>query len=212
MKDNLVRVRLSGEYALFTRPEHQPDRFSYDLITPSAARGALDAIYWKPEIRYRIHRIHVVRRGSRISFMRNEVTSRATRPSAKGLRPGIWIEEDRAQRTGSYLQDVEYVVDATMEVIRDDLGNQWPKHRTIFRSRIGRGACYRQPYLGTAECVCSFSPVSEDEQVETEDWSEDLGWMMMDTDYAGTGQSFPFHAVVSRGVLEVPDWRPPCPR
>ena len=108
--NNRAMVRVSGEYALFTRPEHQPDRYSYDLITPSAARGALQAIHWKPEIDYDVRRLYVCKRGGRVDLMRNEVKSRMTKPKPPlTVLSGIDVagERERVQRNRSFLRHVE---------------------------------------------------------------------------------------------------------
>jgi len=201
-------VRLWGDFACFTRPEMKVERVSYPLMTPSAARGALEAIFWKPEFRWRIEEICVLRPIRYFSILRNEVNSRASAEVARN-----WAEhggtydpsEDRAQRHTLALRDVAYLVRAQVE-LRPKVVENPAKYRDQFRRRVADGRCFATPFLGCREFSASFG-----ERVLGErpvDLSEDLGSMLIDIDYdpdpSGRGQPRFFRAQLEHGVLRVP--------
>ena len=209
--NNNVRVRVKGDYALFTRPESQPERVSYDVMTPSAARNILQSIYWKPEMDWIVERIHVCRPIKRIQIMRNElastISSAAIQKAVKQprIQPGmrLEIERDRFQRRGLFLHDVEYVIDARFRVHRGDSMKHWG----IVAKRLKRGQCFRRPYLGTRECHAEFWPVAADEDVKTIPDDADLGWMLHDIDHSRQPARPKFFlAKLVGGVMHVPEW------
>lgn len=169
----MIEARVSGRYACFTRPEFKVERVSYPVITPSAARGALEAIFWKPEFRYEIRQIGVIELGSQTSILRNEIDSR------QGKNP-ILVERHRQQRSSLVLRDVSYVIRAEM-VLRDHATDPIYKYRDQFNRRLNRGQCHHTPYLGTREFAAQVGPPNG--EVPSEALNLDLGTMLFDLAY-----------------------------
>lgn len=219
-----VRLHVWGRNALFTRPEMKVERVSYDVMTPSAARGILEAIHWKPAIRWVIDRIHVLEPIRFQSIRRNEVGHKAPagnirkamkRGDLEGLQ--LLVDEDRQQRASTVLVAPGYVIEAhfslTAKAGPDD--NEG-KHLDIFNRRAARGQCFHQPCLGTREFAAHFALIAPDApmptrnpEAETADLGfgapRDLGFMLWDIDHAARGRpSLFFRASLSDGVIEVP--------
>lgn len=199
-----IKLHISGEYACFTRPEMKVERVSYDVITPSAARGILEAIYWKPQIRWVIDRIHVLKPIRFTNIRRNEVGSKASAPTAAAMKGesvaavGILIEDERQQRASTLLRDVSYVIEAHFDVVPPYIldkggpevsrGACENKHLDIFRRRARTGQCFHQPCLGNREFPARFSLIEPDEpipptELPTEQLNKELGWMLHDIAY-----------------------------
>ncbi|MBZ9713502.1 type I-C CRISPR-associated protein Cas5c [Deinococcus multiflagellatus] len=177
MHDPSVCLRVRGDYALFSRPEFKVERVSYPIITPSAARGALEAVYWKPEFKYRIRRIGVVKIGSTATVLRNELGTR------QGKTP-VFIEDDRQQRSSLLLKDVEYLIHADIVVqphahAQANGVNLLIKHTECFKRRAQSGQCRHQPYLGTREFSAEFEAATPDEQPDR-GLNQRLGNMLLD--------------------------------
>lgn len=206
-----LEVKLWGEYACFTRPEMKVERVTYPVMTPSAARGALEAIFWKPQVTWRIEEIHVLNPVAYTSILRNEINDRQSERTARGwARNGGGYDaadrRSRAQRHTLALRDVAYVVRAQL-VLEDGVADDIAKYRDQFRRRVARGQCFATPYLGCREFSASFGePEPGDAPIER---TEDLGLMLLDIDYDpdGSGRGTPmfFDASLDRGVLRVPD-------
>ncbi len=202
-------LRASGPLACFTRPELKAERVSYQVITPSAARGVLEAVLWKPAIRWRIERIKVLKPIRWVAFRRNEVNSRASPPAAKvvkegGHAPVLLADTDRAQRNTVALCDVDYVIEARFEMT-DRAGPQDNRAKFVdmFRRRVQRGQHFHQPYFGCREFVADISPV-DDSTPEPIGETCDLGLMLYDIDYSPKGNRPQFFAArLEQGVLEV---------
>jgi CRISPR-associated protein Cas5d len=153
-----IKVKIWGDYACFTQPGLKVERVSYPMITPSAARGALEAIFWKPEFRYEVRKIGVLRLGSQMSILRNELSDR------QGDRP-VFIEDQRQQRSSLVLKGVSYLIHAEIALrrhTRDEVG----KYLDQFNRRVGRGQCHHTPYLGTREFAASFCPADSTDEPE----------------------------------------------
>ncbi|MHB1462695.1 MAG: type I-C CRISPR-associated protein Cas5c [Armatimonadota bacterium] len=195
-----VSVKIWGDYACFTRPEMKVERVSYDVITPSAARGVLEAIFWKPEFFWMIRRIEVLKSIRTFSLVRNEVKTLA---STRGTP--INIGDDRTQRHTLGLRDVAYIIHADA-VLRDHATDDVAKYRDQFRRRLDKGQCYHRPYLGCREFACDFSkPDGADTPI---DMTADLGYMLLDIEYTKTGMTpHFFRAEINEGVIEVPEVR-----
>lgn len=201
-----LEVKVWGEYACFTRPEMKVERVTYPVMTPSAARGVLEAIFWKPQFRWLVSEIRVLRPIAYFSLLRNEVTSKAnerqgrTRVSGGG---GYFAEEDRAQRNSLVLREVAYVIRADIRLVPGVVENV-AKYRDQFRRRVQRGQCFHMPYLGCREFTASFSETDRSEQAI--DRSEDLGRMLFDLDYSTQGSASPrfFDARLESGVMRIP--------
>ena len=202
-----VRVKVWGDFACFTRPEMKVERVTYDVMTPSAARGILEAIFWKPEFAWRVLRIHVLRPVRRISLLRNEVNSKAAERTAKGWAEsggGYFTDLDRTQRHTLALRDVAYLIEADVH-LRTRTGDAHPaKYRAQFRRRVARGQCFHHPYLGCREFDAAFAEPDGSEQAI--DRTEDLGRMLFDLRYGDDGRDRPlfFRARLEQGVLHVP--------
>lgn len=192
MNQNLINVRVWGDYACFTRAEMKVERVSYPLMTPSAARGILEAIFWKPQMFYLIDSIKVIKKGVWTSFRRNEVTKRISLNQAKSAMTGAGEittikagggAEDATQRNMLALQDVEYII--TAEVVLSDLGkhsNQvLPKYKEEIERRVRGGKCFHRPSLGVREFSADFDWVENPNDFSPETfWTEKLGLMLYD--------------------------------
>lgn len=203
-----VEVKVSGQYACFTRPEMKVERVSYEVMTPSAARGILEAIFWKPEFQWHVREIRVLRDVRFFSIRRNEVNSRASHRAVRGWVEqggGYFADEDRAQRHTLGLRDVAYVIAADV-ALRPDVAQDAAKYRDQFRRRVARGQCHSMPYLGCREFSAAFEELDGSEQPIAV--TQDLGRMLFDLDYVpdGSGRGTPrfFEASLQNGVLHVP--------
>ena len=207
-----VEVCVWGKLACFTRPEMKVERVSYEMMTPSAARGIVESIFWKPEFQWQIREIRVLRPIRFFSIMRNEVNRRANVATAqRRLRgeEGYYVDEDRSQRHMLCLRDVAYVIVADI-ILQPDIDEDEAKYRDQFHRRMKRGQCHSMPYLGCREFTASFGPeVPREEKAHLQDITADLGRMLFDLDYerdnSGRGQPRFFHAQLNRGVLHVPE-------
>lgn len=204
-----LELRVWGDFALFTRPEMKVERVSYPVMTPSAARGVLEAIFWKPEMRWIVEEIQVLKPIHYFSILRNEVTTRQSPSVAHGwARSGGGYEasEDRTQRHSLALRDVAYLIRAQIEV-NAGVGEDVAKYRDQFRRRVARGQCFSMPYLGCREFSASFGPPQPDE-LPVAEVDGDLGRMLLDIDYvsdgSGRGQPRFFEARAEHGVVRVP--------
>jgi CRISPR-associated protein Cas5d len=147
-----VWVKVGGDYACFTRPEFKVERVTYPVMTPSAARGVLEAIYWKPEFHWEVREINVLREIRETSILRNEIDS------TQSMQGGpFFIEDKRVQRTCLMLRDVEYIIHA--EIVQKPHDREHPeKHIDCFTRRVQKGQCHHRPYLGTREFDAWFEP------------------------------------------------------
>jgi CRISPR-associated protein Cas5d len=176
------------------------ERVSYPLMTPSAARGVLEAIFWKPEFEWRVRSIMVLKPIRYFSAMRNEVNKRASTHSA-----GLDINETRTQRHTLGLRDVAYIISADAVVVPGS-GEDPAKYRDQFRRRVNKGRCFNQPYLGCREFAGFFGNVDGSETGV--DVSEAVGLMLLDVEYRPQPPHVPrfFQAELVRGVLNIPDY------
>ncbi len=205
-----ISVKVWGDYACFTRPEMKVERVSYDVMTPSAARGILEAIHWKPAIRWVVRRIRVLNPIRFDNVRRNEISEKIPAANVARAMKGstaplsVFIEEARQQRASLVLRDVAYVVEAHFE-LTDQAGgdDNEGKHLDIFNRRVRLGQCFQRPYLGCREFPAFFGPVDET-SLSFHVGEHDLGWMLNDIDFAdGMAPSF-FRAKMIDGVIEVP--------
>ena len=200
-----VRFRVKGEYACFTRPEMKTERVSYEVMTPSAARGVLEAILWKPAIRWRIERIHVLAPIRLASIRRNEVKSKL---SVTGNVDRYFASDDRSQRNALVLRDVDYIVEARFEMTdrvgpKDNPG----KFRDMIERRLASGACFHRPYLGCREFAADFRLITVDTPPAAPIGdTRELGWMLHDLDFTHPADPQPrfFNAKMDKGVVQVP--------
>ena len=208
-----ISVEVWGDYACFSRPELKTERVSYDVMTPSAARGLLDAIYWHPGMRWVVDRIHVCAPIRFTNIRRNEVKDIISARNAKAaMESGVEIylatSESIQQRAAMVLRDVRYVIDAHFEMTARATPTDNPgKFQDIMRRRVEKGQFYHQPCLGVREFPAQFKPCGELPPCPEELVGEkDLGWMLLDLDYSDRENITPrfFRAVLRDGVLEVP--------
>jgi CRISPR-associated protein Cas5d len=211
-----ITIRVRGPYALFTRPEMKVERVSYDMITPSAARGIIEAIYWKPAIRWVIDRIHVLREIEFTNIRRNEVSEKASTDKALQIMKGsdepfyLATDEKRQQRASLVLKDVDYVIQAHFEMVPEKAGPDETdeKHYNIVLRRLRRGQYFHAPCLGTREFGARVELI-EDGKIPTSPLSgmQELGWMLYDMDFSNPDKIAPrfFRAVLVDGVLDVSD-------
>ena len=176
-RSRILRLKVWGDNACFTRPEMKVERVSYDVMTPSAARGVLEAILWKPAIRWQVERIDVLKPIRWESVRRNEVGN-VMSPRSDGL----FIEDNRQQRAGLFLRDVAYTIHASFEMtVPPDERNNVIKFQEMFICRASKGKCFNQPYLGTREFSASFALLPHDQPLpETIAETRDLGFMLYD--------------------------------
>lgn len=219
-----VRLHVWGAYGLFTRPELKVERATYDVMTPSAARGILEAIHWKPAIRWVVDRIHVLEPIRFQSIRRNEVGHKAPAGKIKSaMKRGdvgglqLLVDEDRQQRASTVLVRPAYVIEAHFKLTaRADADDNEGKHLDIFNRRASRGQCFHQPCLGTREFAAHFALIepgaplpARSPEAEMHDLGfgvpRDLGLMLWDIDHAAKGRpSMFFRARLVDGVVEVP--------
>src|SRR5690349_19641314 len=184
-----LSVRVWGDLACFTRPEMKVERVTYPVMTPSAARGVLESIFWKPEFRWQVEAIEVLRPIRYFSILRNEVNSIASERSARAWERGgggFFADEDRAQRHTLALRDVAYIIRAQI-ALRPHATDDVAKYRDQFRRRVEAGRCFARPYLGCREFAANFAEPSGDEQPI--DLTDFLGPMLFDLAYAADGTS-----------------------
>jgi CRISPR-associated protein Cas5d len=197
-----TKLQIWGEFACFTRPEMKVERVSYDVMTPSAARGILEAIHVLKPIRFTSIRRNEV--GSKVPA--GSVKAAMNRGDTSGL--GLAVDDDRQQRAATILTDVSYVIEAHFELTAKAGPDDTPaKHIAMFNRRAETGQCFHRPCLGTREFAASFRlangarPASELPETQR---NRDLGWMLLDIDHARDHKPRFFRAVLQDGVLKVP--------
>lgn len=211
-----ICLRVWGERACFTRPEMKVERVSYEVMTPSAARGIVEAILWKPQIRWVIDRIHVLKPIRFQSFRRNEVGAKASAANAgRAMKAGstaglgLAVDENRQQRATTLLVDVDYVIEAHFELTeKAGEGDTPAKYASMFNRRAEAGQCFHRPCLGTREFAAHFELLAPDaslpaSNLPADQRDRDLGWMLHDIDFAKGRTSRFFRARLTDGVLDV---------
>lgn len=208
-----IKLHIWGDHACFTRPEMKVERVSYDVITPSAARGILEAIHWKPAIRWVVDRIHVLKPVRFETIRRNEVGSKIPvgnvrkamkANSLEGLH--LVVDEDRQQRAMLALRDVAYGIEAHFEMTpRAEAQDNPAKHLEMFRRRAIKGQCFHRPCMGVREFPAHFELVEDFPASELPDGARDrdLGWMLYDIDYGKDRAPQFFRAEMRDGMLDL---------
>ncbi|MGV8057027.1 MAG: type I-C CRISPR-associated protein Cas5c [Smithellaceae bacterium] len=211
LDSRIVRVKVTGGFACFTRPDLKVERMTYPCMTPSAARGVLDSILWKPEFQWYVRRIIVLNPARFFTIKRNEINSK------QGKTP-IIIEDKRAQRNSVVLRDVAYIIEASIYRKESSERNKPEKyigrkginadHDGIFTRRLKKGQCWRRPFLGTREFSAEFMEPHGKEEPLNE--TIPIGSMLFDIFYNGNGKPEPlffYDVAVRNGVLncEVPE-------
>jgi CRISPR-associated protein Cas5d len=222
---NFLTVKVwSNDGALFTRPEFGAERVSYPVMTPSAARGVLEAIFWKPEFTWIVREIKVLKPIRHFSILRNEMNSWQSASSAKSPDYHYFADDDRAQRHSLCLRDASYIISAEI-LLKDHANAPDAKYRAQFRRRVKKGQCHHQPYLGTREFSAFFA--EPDGTEVTINHTDELGLMLWDMDFVsdpeakqieflthdaaggkvtkGTAKPRFFRAKLEKGVMRVPE-------
>lgn len=209
-----IQLELWGQYACFSRPEMKVERVSYDVMTPSAARGILDAIYWHPGLRWVIDRIHVLSPIRFTNIRRNEVkdtiSARTVRTAMTKGQGALYLaaSESIQQRAAMVLRDVRYVVEAHFDMTDNASSEDNPgKFQDIMQRRIEKGQFYHQPCFGVREFPANFKKCQAIPPCHEElKGDRDLGWMLLDMDYTDPANIQPmfFHAVMHDGIINVP--------
>ena len=210
-----VRVKVWGEYASFNRPEMKVERVSYDVLTPSAARGILEAIYWKPAIRWIIDYITVLKMIKFENIRRNErLNAKISQQKAKSAYQGKKVEglyqitgqDNVAQRSALVLKDVAYVIEAHFEMTSfSSIEDTEEKHYNIAVRRIRKGQYFHHPYFGCREFPVQFAWAEETELSCYQNTEHDLGYMLWDLDFADDVTPIFFRPLMKDGRIEVPD-------
>ncbi len=202
------RVRIRGEWACFTRPELKIERVTYHVITPSAVRGVIEAILWKPAIRWHVHRIAVLSTIKFAACKRNEVSNVIPVGNARKMMrgedvPDYFADENRAQRNALVLRDVDYLVDVSFTMTgRAGPEDNAVKFDEMFRRRLEKGQYHMSPYLGCREFPATVTPARDDDPKPLA-FDMDLGRMLLDIDYGKPNRPVFFDAKLRAGVLEV---------
>ena len=207
-------IEVWGDYACFSRPEMKTERVSYDIMTPSAARGLVEAIYWHPGMKYHIDRIYLLKPVQFASIRRNEVKatllSSAVLSAAKGGEvPMLCTAENIQQRAALVLQDVHYVIECHFTMTEKAAPSDNPgKFQDILRRRLNKGQCYHQPCFGCREFPANFREWhGKVEEIPALPLTQDLGFMLYDLDYSDPEniRSQFFRAKLENGVLDCRD-------
>ncbi len=209
-----IKIEVWGDYACFSRPEMKVERVSYDVMTPSAARGLIEAVYWHPGMRWVIDKIHVCAPIRFTNIRRNEVEDVISYKKMEALMEGstkpsyIVTSKSIQQRAAMVLRDVHYVIEAHFEMTaRAGAGDNPGKFQDIIRRRVEKGQFYHQPCFGTREFIAHFKLCAEMPPCPEElNGTRDLGWMLLDMDYRDPANIKPmfFRATLIDGVLTVP--------
>ena len=210
------QVEVWGDYACFTRPEMKVERCSYDIITPSAARGLLEAIYWHPGFKWVIDKIHVLNKIEFTNVRRNEVKSKVSARNARAAMNGdidklyICTSDDIVQRAAMLLRDVHYVIEAHFELIPEKMAesDNEGKFLDIMNRRLKKGQCFHQPCFGTREFSANFKSWEGGKIITAyPNEDRDLGFMLFDMDYSNPEDITPmfFRAKLEKGVVDLSD-------
>lgn len=205
-----VRLEVWGRDALFTRPESKAERVSYDVMTPSAARGVLEAVYWHPGMHWRVDRIHVLNPIRMSTIRRNELDTVIGQNPVQRMMDGggttvMFSDGHTQQRSSTILTDVRYVIDAHFTMDDEDPAMA-AKHQSMFKRRANKGQCHHRPYLGCREFPAEFRPwAGPDDPIGFETGERDLGIMFLDFDYTDPDRKpLFFPATLVDGTLTVP--------
>lgn len=216
---NVVKIRVKGDYACFTQPALKVERMTYPCMTPSAARGVLECILWKPEFQWIVKSVRILKPIIFSSFKRNEITS-----IQNGSPIDITDIDKRCQRNSIVLRDVEYIIEASIymtetniQKVKDKDKNEGRKpcepivkYRDMFLRRLVKGQCWHQPYLGTREFSCDFFPVTQEDEAKADELNltYPIGSMLFDVRYDENHNATPLYmhnAVVKNSTLICPD-------
>ena len=210
-----ITIRVSGPYALFTRPEMKVERVSYDVITPSAARGVIEAVYWKPAIKWVIDKIHVLKEIQFTNIRRNEVENAVSTDTALSVMEGrnkllyLASVEKHVQRASMVLKDVDYVIEAHFDPVKEEWGERdsVEGHYNIVLRRLRDGQHFHAPCLGTREFPAKVEIIEDKRGIPQSPLAgeRDLGYMLYDLDFSNPRDIKPkfFKAQMLNGVIDL---------
>ena len=215
LDEQRMMVKVFGDFACFTRPDLKVERMSYPCMTPSAARGILDSILWKPEFKWYVRRILVLKPVSYFSVKRNELNSKQGAvpldiDTMEKTPDGKYKSKYRTQRSSVVLRDVSYVIEASIFQDSFDAQNPPVKYVEMFRRRVRKGQCFRRPYLGTREFSSDFEAASAADTPISD--TIPIGSLFYDMFYTNKGEPEPLYAynvAVRNGVLDCENARGP---
>lgn len=209
-----IKLEVWGDYALITRPEMKVERVSYDVITPSVARGIIDAIYWKPAITWYVDKIHVFNPIEFTNIRRNEVSSKISASVVDTVMNGgtkplyINTNADRQQRASMVLKNVRYIIEAHFE-LTEKAGEMdtKEKHYNIALRRMRTGQCYHNPCFGCREFPANFRLIEDELPKSSLIGEKDLGYMLYDMDFTNPEDIKPmfFRAIMREGIIDLSD-------
>jgi len=209
-----IKLKVWGDYACFTRPEIKVERVSYDVMTPSAARGILEAIYWKPAIDWEIDRIHVMKEPKFDNVRRNEVLGKIPLAPVKNAFQGKEAvlfknpNDERVQRASLVLRDVEYYIEAHFNMTDKASPDDYvEKHYNVALRRMRKGQCFHHPYFGCREFPVQFDYVEGNIPPSPLIGKRDLGLMLWDIDFAHDMTPVFFRAEMNDGIIDVQECR-----
>lgn len=210
-----IVIRVWGDYACFTRPEMKVERVSYDVMTPSAARGIIEAVYWKPAIQWVIDKIHVLNEIEFTNVRRNEVSEKISTHNVQQMMKKqsgellyLNTNQNRQQRAAMVLKNVDYVIKAHFDIVMDKAGpdDTVEKHYNMVLRRLRKGQNFRAPCLGTREFGAKVSLIENGEIPRSKlSGEKKLGWMLYDLDFTNPDDIQPqfFEAKLQDGVLDL---------
>jgi CRISPR-associated protein Cas5d len=210
-----ITIRVRGPYALFTRPEMKVERVSYDVITPSAARGIIEAVYWKPAILWVIDKIHVLNEIQFTNIRRNEVSEKASTDNIlqamKGGKKPLYISsvDNRQQRASMVLKDVDYIIEAHFDPVKEKWGERDTEegHYNIVLRRLRQGQFFHAPCFGAREFSAQVEIIEDKREIPPSPLAgtRDFGWMLYDLDFSNPRDIKPkfFKAQMRDGVIDL---------
>lgn len=209
-----IKLEVWGDYASFSRPELKVERVSYDVITPSAARGIMESLFWHPGLKYVIDRIYVLSKIQYANIRRNEVKSKILASKVKaamssGKDDNLYIntKDDIVQRAALILKNPHYIIESHFEMTDKANASDNPgKFQDIIKRRIRKGQCFHTPYFGCREFPVKYRLYEFDDVPTVYDEEEqDLGFMLYDFDYSNPDNIAPmfFRAKMCKGVVDL---------
>lgn len=213
----MIRVEVKGDFACFSRPEFKAERVSYDVITPSAARGLLESVFWHPGMRYIVDKIYLLSEISFANIKRNEVASKISASNVQKVvnsgKGALYLATplDIQQRATMLLKDVHYIIEAHFNMTeKANATDNTGKFQEMLKRRLRKGQNYHQPYLGCREFPAQVSLFEGDMNtlnLAYADEDKDLGFMLYDMDYSDKDNITPmfFRAILKNGVIDLTD-------
>jgi len=210
-----IVMKVWGDFACFTRPEMKVERVSYDIITPSAARGIIEAVYWKPSIKWVIDKIHVINEIEFTNVRRNEISEKISTHLVKQIMKKekgelfyMSSNKNRQQRAGMILKNVEYIIEAHFEMLSDQVkpDDTVEKHYNMILRRLRKGQHYHAPYLGSREFGANISLIENGDIPKSRLIGRmDVGWILYDMNYSDSDNIQPqfFKAELNNGILDL---------